>query len=59
MPDALDDYLYQYASAFFTINVGLLAFLAQLLSNDKRALDPPDSCSSHFNGFTKGPSSNA
>src|SRR5437588_6026329 len=37
---ALDNHLYQYSSVFFTINAALLAFLAQLLSNDKQPLDP-------------------
>ena len=37
---SLDDHIYRYSSVFFTINAALLAFLAQLLNNDKRALDP-------------------
>ena len=48
----LDDHLYQYSSVFFTINVALLAFLAQLLSNDKRALDPPVYLFISFLGYT-------
>ncbi len=37
---SLDDHIYRYSSVFFTINAALLAFLAQLFSNDKRPLDP-------------------
>lgn len=36
----LDEHLFQYSSVFFTINAALLAFLAQLMSNDKQPLDP-------------------
>jgi hypothetical protein len=49
---ALDDHLYQYTSVFFTINVGLLAFLAQLLNNDKQVLDPLVYLFITFMGYT-------
>ena len=48
----LDDHLYQYSSVFFTINVGLLAFLAQLLSSGQHGLDPAVYLFICFLGYT-------